>query len=189
MGSMHMRWQCEERTWLNTFTCSLFLVLYADDKVVLDTTCRQLTRMVEEVRRYLSLIGLRLSPTESQALVGPCTPPGRICVHDGCGIKRANSFVYLGILMGFSVTCVEVAMPRITRAVSAFHGYYRILSRVGRDVRSRLRLFHTVVTSNWRWMSPGIRPTRDRPADRHAKAMLEATWVEYRNTLSGHSLI
>ena len=43
--------------------------------------------------------------------------------------------------------------------MAAFHGFYRILGRVGRDIRTRLRLFHVFVTSKWRWMSPGVRPT------------------------------
>ena len=77
----------------------------------------------------------------------------------GHPLRRVDTFVYLGILMGFAVSCTDAITHRVARAVAAFHGLYRILGRVGRDVCLRLRLFHVFVTSKWRWMSPGVRPT------------------------------
>ena len=131
LGSVHMQWQRDEETWLTTYMCHLFLVLYADDIVVLAT---KLTRMIADVRRCLALIGLWLSAAKSQVLVGPCVPAGQVSMG-GQILKCAHSFVYLGILMGFTVTCTEVAIHRILRAVAAFHGYgyCRILCRASRQ--------------------------------------------------------
>ena len=158
LGAVHMQWQRDEVTWLTTYLCHLFLVLYTDDIVVLATTCQQLTRMMADVQRCLELIGLRLSVAKSQVLVGSNVPSARVFMGRQV-VKCAPSLVYIGILMGFTVACTEVAVHRITKAVAAFHGYYRILCRVGKDVQTRLRLSRTFVTSKWRWMSPGIRRT------------------------------
>ena len=158
LGTIHMQWQQDEETWLTRYMCHLLLALYADDVVVLATTCQQLTRMIAQVQRCLELISLRLFAAESQVLLGPDVPAGNVSMA-GQVVRCAHSFVYLGILMGFTINCTDVALHRITKAVAAFHGYYRILCRVSKDVQTRLRLFHTFVTSKWRWMSPGIRPT------------------------------
>ena len=118
-----MQWQRDEDTWLTTYLCHLFLVLYADDIVVLATTCQQLTRMIAQIQRCLELIGLRLSAMKSQVLVGPYVPDANVFMS-GQVVRCAHSFVYLGILMGFTTTCTDVALHRITKAVAAFHGYY-----------------------------------------------------------------
>ena len=120
--------------------------MYADDIALLATSCAQMTRMVEEVRQSLSLIGLRLSPQKSQILVGPRVVDREVKMQD-VAIRQVDAFVYLGIFMGFTVSCMDVITHRVTRAVAAFHGFYRILGRVGKDIRTRLRLFHVFVTS------------------------------------------
>ena len=61
LGTMHLQWQLEETTWVQTYMCCVFLVLYADDIAILATSCEQLTRtrMAEELRVTLALISLR----------------------------------------------------------------------------------------------------------------------------------
>ena len=68
------------------------------------------------------------------------------------------SFKFLGILIGFRVSCASVLGARLAGATNSFWGYYRILARSSAPIRQRLSLFSTFVTSKWRWMSPAVRP-------------------------------
>ena len=71
------------------------------------------------------------------------------------------SFKFLGILIGFRVSCASVLGARLVRlagATNSFWGYYRILARSSAPIKQRLSLFSTFVTSKRRWMSPAVRP-------------------------------
>ena len=89
LASVHLRWQLEEDTWLRTYMCCLFLILYAHDIAVLATSCAQMTRMIEEVRSTLSLIGLRLSPQKSQVLKNDHVPDAEVRMH-GTVVTQAH---------------------------------------------------------------------------------------------------
>ena len=80
-----------------------------------------------------------------------------VCVG-GCELRHSNTLVFLGILMGFAVTCVDVLNHRLGVAAKTFHGFYRILCRGTTPVKKRLQLLDSYITSKWRWMAPAVRP-------------------------------
>ena len=71
---------------------------------------------------------------------------------------RTETLVFLGILMGFALSCVEVLNHRLGAAARTFHGFYRILCRGTTPVKKRLQLLDSYITSKWRWMAPAVRP-------------------------------
>ena len=71
-----------------------------------------------------------------------------LAVGGACGV--CASFCFLGILMGFSMSCVDVLVHLLGRAAKTFHGFYCILCRGSAPVKERLQLLDTVVTSKWR---------------------------------------
>ena len=63
--------------------------------------------MIEEVQSTPALIGLRLSPQKSQVLKNNHVSDAEVSMH-GEVVKQVHTFVYLGILMGFTVSCADV---------------------------------------------------------------------------------
>ena len=154
---VHAEWQLHEETWLQTCVCSLLLLMYADDIVLLATSCAQMARMVAGLSAVLDAIGLKLSFAKCKFLKG-CHVADDSLLIGGSPVAFVQRFDFLGILMGFSVSCVDVLIHRLGKAAKNFHGFYRILCRGSAPVQKRLQLLDTFVTSKWRWMAPAIRP-------------------------------
>ena len=131
--------------------------MYADDIVLLATSCLQMSRIVTRLCEVLQSIGLRLSLLKCKSLKGCHVADDGLQVQ-GQAVEFVASFVFLGILMGFSMSCTDVFLHRLGRAARSFHGFYRILCRGTTPVRKRLQLLDTFITSKWRWMAPAVRP-------------------------------
>ena len=154
---VHAGWQLHEDTWLQTCVCALLVIMYADDICLLATSCAQMARMVADLSGVLNSIGLRLAYPKCKFLKG-CHVRDEVLHVGRERATFAHRFVFLGILMGFSLSCVDVLVHRLGRAAKTFHGFYRILCRGSAPVKKRLQLLDTFVTSKWRWMAPAIRP-------------------------------
>ena len=156
---VHAQWQLQEETWLHTCVCvcALLMVMYADDIVLLATSCAQMARMVAGLSEVLSAIGLRLAYAKCKFLKG-CHARDEVLTVGREPVIFVQRFVFLGILMGFSMSCVDVLVHRLGRAAKTFHGFYRILCGGTAPVTKRLQLLDKFVTSKWRWMAPAIRP-------------------------------
>ena len=132
--------------------------MYADDIVLFATSCQQTSRMVAQLAAILSAISLRLSLPKCKFLKGCHVVDDELRVHDQ-EVGFVQRFVFLGILITFSVSCKDVLLHRL--------GWARcmILSRVLQDplresasVKKRLQLLDTFITRKWRWMAPALRP-------------------------------
>ena len=126
MADTHAQWQRDEDTWLQTYVCALFVSMYADDIVLFATSCQQMGRMVAQLAAVLSAIGLRLSLPRCKFLKGCHVVDGELRVHEH-EVGFVQRFVFLGILMGFSMSCKDVLLHRLGHAARSFHGFYRIL--------------------------------------------------------------
>ena len=157
LAATHMKWQAPEETWLFAMVSALFLIAYADDMILLACSCSQMTRMIMDVNAVLTSMGLQLSLAKCKYMQSAYVEDDAVCVG-GLELKHANTLVFLGILMGFAVTCVDVLNHRLGIAAKTFHGFYRILCRGTTPVKKRLQLLDSYITSKWRWMSPAVRP-------------------------------
>ena len=138
---------------------SLHLILYADDILLLAASEEEMQFKLQGIHRHLELIGLRLATHKCQLISSPhCSAP-RILHPSSVPVQVVQSFVFLGILVGFAVTPEQILSRSLTRAMHAFWGHYGILKACRTAVSDRLMLLTAFVASRWRWMSPAIRPT------------------------------
>ena len=106
--------------------CKIFTLLYADDLVLLATSHAQATRMLQQVIAVFKAIGLQLSLRKCKYIASPCLPK-RAIYASTVPIPVVPSFKFLGILIGFGVSCESVLGARLASATNAFWGYYKIL--------------------------------------------------------------
>ena len=81
-------------------------------------------------------------------------------VHENLLVEPIDSFVFLGILVGYAVTAQMTLGRSLGRAMNSFWAFYGILKTGLSPVRERLHLLQAYVTSRWSWMSPAVRPTQ-----------------------------
>ncbi|CAE7836810.1 nmt [Symbiodinium sp. CCMP2592] len=161
LGPLVLSWESQESTWLRDSSGRpLFLILYADDLLVLATCASQLERLLDEIQATLDAIGLSLARNKCQYIQSP----------DLCGsepvcprgfekpLELVDSFTFLGILVGFSITCQMTLSARLRMATNSFFGYLSFLSRSRGSLVKRLHLLDSFVTSRWRWLSAAVRP-------------------------------
>ncbi|CAE7930361.1 pol, partial [Symbiodinium necroappetens] len=133
MSFINQEWQQREETWLQTQEGrKLFLTPFADDLVLIATSRDQAVRLLEDTVRTLGAIGLRMNWRKCKYIQTPGLPkiPMTPC---GTDIQWAQSFIFLGILMGFQLSCQAVLAARMTK------------------------IFDVFITSRWRWLSPAVR--------------------------------
>ena len=114
--------------------------------------------MLNQVIDTLSAIGLSLARDKCKFIASPDLGTSPLVVRD-IVIPQVTSFSFLGVLIGFGVSCRAVLSARLSLTQNSFWGYYKILNRPGGAIRTRLNLLNTFVTSKWRWLSPCLRPT------------------------------
>ena len=145
--------------WDDTWLQGLHLILYADDILLLATTPEEMTHKILSIQAHLRLIGLHLAMHKLQAII--CrTLHAPLHVHENLVIEPVDSFVFLGVLVGFAVTAQMTLGRSLGRAMNSFWAFYGILKAGLSPVRERLHLCQAYVTSRWRWMSPAARPTQ-----------------------------
>ena len=161
MSFINQEWQQREETWLQTQQegRKLFLTPFADDLVLIATSRDQAVRLLEDTVRTLGAIGLRMNWRKCKYIQTPGLPkiPLTPC---GTDIQWAQSFIFLGILMGFQLSCQAVLAARMTKVSNAFWAYYRILRQHAVGLSKRLQIFDVFITSRWRWLSPAVRPSK-----------------------------
>ena len=114
---------------------------------------------LQGIHKHLELIGLRLAMHKCQLISSShCSAP-RVLHPNSVPVQVVQSFIFLGILVGFAVTPEQILSRSLTRAMHAFWGHYGILKACRTAVADRLMLLTAFVTSRWRWMSPAVRPT------------------------------
>ena len=102
--------------------------------------------MLNGLQDTLEAVGLQLAPEPVR--------PTRFAEP----IQEVESFLFLGILVGFAVTCQMTIAARLRMATNSFYGYLGFLSRARGPLKKRLHLLNSFVTSNWRWLSAAARP-------------------------------
>ena len=155
------KWQRCEYTWLSNTVGNMPLhcMEYADDILIFATSIPQLNRMLEDLSRTLQAIGLHLSWEKCKYLRSPQVPSGPVSAGEGPQLEEVETFLYLGVLLGFRLTCQAVLAARLVQATNAFFGYLSFLTQCSAPLCKRLHLMSTFVTSRWRWMSAAVRPT------------------------------
>ncbi|CAE7360009.1 pol [Symbiodinium sp. CCMP2592] len=153
------RWQDSEDSWLADETgLKLFLSPFADDLVLLGTSREQTQRLLRDSEETLQAIGLHFNAKKCKYLHSPGTSDVPFRLQSGQGIEAVGSMIFLGVLLGFHLSCVSVIAARMAKVSNAFWGYFRVLRQAGVGLTQRLRVFDCFITSRWRWMSPTARP-------------------------------
>ncbi|CAE7493906.1 unnamed protein product [Symbiodinium sp. CCMP2592] len=153
-------WARTEVTWVRSSDGTpLFAIIFADDILLLATNTAQLARMLGSLQDCLQAIGLHLARAKCQLIRSPDLPPERVPPRGFPEpIKEVDSFVFLGILVGFAVTCQMTLAARLRMATNSFFGYLGFLARAKGPLTKRLHLLDSFVTSRWRWLSAAVRP-------------------------------
>ena len=162
LGELVQRWQQEESTWIymdlpDGGCLKLFNILFADDLVLLAVSFAQLQRLLVQVRDCLAAIGLQLALKKCQILAAPFVQKEEIRVGDTV-LEQVEYFRFLGVLIGFKLSCQAVLNARLALATNSFWGHFKLLRRPIGSVRKKLHLLNSYVTSKWRWMSACVRP-------------------------------
>ena len=153
-------WASTEATWIRGVTGQpLFAIIFADDILLLATSRDQLVRMLNSLQDTLGAIGLLLARHKCQYIRSPDLPkmpvqPNRFSEP----IQEVDTFVFLGVLVGFAVTCQMTVAARLRMATNSFYGYLGFLARTRGPPTKRLHLLNSFVTSKWRWLSAAARP-------------------------------
>ena len=162
IGPLIGEWTRSEATWISDNRgVPLFAIIYADDVLLLATSSGQLVRVLNGLQDTLEAIGLQLKGSAS-SFDPPICPlslynivqPTRFVEP----IQEVESFLFLGILVGFAVTCQMTIAARLRMAANSFYGYLGFLSRARGPLKKRLHLLNSFVTSKWRWLSAAARP-------------------------------
>ena len=161
LGDLIKQWQLTESTWISAevggVEVKLFNILFADDLILLATSFTQLQRMLIQVRDCLAVIGLSLSLKKCQVLAAPFVQKASIEI-DGTTLELVDHFRFLGVLIGFKLSCQAVLSARLAMATNSFWGHFKLLKRPVGSIRKKLHLLNSYVTSKWRWMSASVRP-------------------------------
>ena len=161
LAGPHAKWQKEEHTWLQTEQGDkLFLAPFADDLVLLGTTRDQTQRLLKDSENTLQAIGLRFNPKKCKFLRSPGLSDRPLLLQNSSHVECERSMIFLGILLGFHLTCLATLATRMAKVGNAFWGYLKVLRQTGVGLKQRLKVFDCFVTSRWRWLSPAVRPTR-----------------------------
>ena len=153
-------WEKHEPTWIRDCNGKpMYVIIYADDLLVLATDAMQLTRLLNQLQDSLQAIGLQLARHKCQYIRSPDLPPTPVKPHRfEKPLEEVTHFVFLGILIGFAVTCQMTLAARLRMASNSFFGYMGFLSRCRGGLTKRLHLLNSFVTSRWRWLSAAVRP-------------------------------
>ena len=161
LGDVVHNWQDTESTWIcvesGGVSVKLFNILFADDLILLATSFAQLQRMLLQIRDCLAAIGLTLSLAKCKILPAPFVQRDTI-IFDGAPLEIVDHFTFLGILVGFRLSCQAVLNARLAMTTNSFWGHFKLLKRPAGSIRKKLHLLNSYVTSKWRWMSACIRP-------------------------------
>ena len=108
----------------------MFAIIFADDILLLATSRDQLVRMLNSLQDTLGAIGLLLARHKCQYIRSPDLPkmpvqPNRFSEP----IQEVDTFVFLGVLVGFAVTCQMTVAARLRMATNSFYGYLGFLAR------------------------------------------------------------
>ena len=161
LAGAQAKWQQEEATWLQTEQWDkLFLAPFADDLVLLGTTRDQTQRLLKDSESTLQAIGLYFNSKKCKFLRSPGLSSRPLILGNGSLVECEDTMLFLGILLGFHLTCVAVLAARMAKVGNAFWGYLQILRQTGVGLKQRLKVFDCFVTSRWRWLSPAVRPTQ-----------------------------
>ena len=161
LAGAQAKWQQEESTWLQTEQGDkLFLAPFADDLVLLGTTRDQTQRLLKDSEITLQAIGLYFNSKKCKFLRSPGLSSRPLILGNGSLVECEDTMLFLGILLGFHLTCVAVLAARMAKVGNAFWGYLQILRQTGVGLKQRLKVFDCFVTSRWRWLSPAVRPTQ-----------------------------
>ena len=155
------QWARNERTWLcdSMGATPLHNIAYADDVLLFATSVEQLNRMLQGLSSTLQAIGLHLSVDKSQYIRSSLVEDKPVALGQGEPLTEVASFLFLGVLLGFRVTCQATISVRLAAATNAFFGYLTFLTACSAPLVKRLHLLSAFVTSRWRWMAAAVRPT------------------------------
>ena len=160
LSPLNDTWCQNENSWLTTQEgAKLFLAPFADDLVLLATSKEQAQRLLADCEKCLEAIGLRFNHKKCKYIQSPGFSKSPLKLKSGDVCWQAN-FIFLGVLLGFQLTCLAVLSARIAKVSNAFWGYFRILRQPTVGLSKRLRMFDCFITSRWRWISPAVRPTK-----------------------------
>ena len=124
LGSLVATWKQEfGGSWLQ----DMHAIIYADDILLLATSTHEMRIKLQGIREHLKLIGLQLAVAKCQFMCSkdlgnplPESSPGQ-------PVKQVTSFVFLGVLLGFSVSPVQKLGRAMGRAMNTFWAMYGIL--------------------------------------------------------------
>ena len=163
LSPLNLKWHESEDTWLQTPEGrKLFLTPFADDLVLIATSREQAQRLLSDCEQALGAIGLKFNWKKCKYIQTPGLPKDPLRLNHGT-VAWQQSFIFLGVLIGFQLTCLAVLSARMTQVSNAFWGFFRILRQQSVGLTQRLRMFDCFITAKWRWLSPTVRPTKTFP--------------------------
>ena len=159
------KWRERYPTWIQDEQgTSLHAILYADDVVLLASSREHMLGMLQELKSTLAAIGLHLALDKCFFICSPGLDTSPLIlpgVDSTLAIKHSEAFIYLGILVGFGVSCGTALSRRLAAATGAFWGHSGFLCRGNAPLKKRLQLFDAYVTNKWKWASAAFRPVAD----------------------------
>ena len=134
-------WITKFPTWLkDSRGVMLHAILYADDIVLLFPSRSYALMMLTEARDTLKATGLHLALEKCQFICSPGQDRSPL-VPEGfpadLPVKHAEAFLYLGILVGFNLSCATVLSRRLSGASGAFWGHSGFLCRGSAALRCK----------------------------------------------------
>ena len=123
---------------------SLHAILYADDLVLMSSPREHMLLMLQELKQVLAAIGLHLALDKCQFICSPGLDAAPLLlpdVDDTLAIKHTEAFIYLGVLIGFGLSCGTALSRRLAAATGAFRGHSGFLCRGTAPLKKRLQLW------------------------------------------------
>ncbi|CAE7710399.1 RTase [Symbiodinium sp. CCMP2592] len=138
-----------------------FLLLYADDVLLLAPSAARLQTMTQEVVNLMAALNLRVNVAKCSVLDTEEGVGHGIFLRGHCApLKTESSLLYLGVPLQFDFTPMTCFGRALSRCSNTFFAMRNLVNSRFLPAIKKIQLFDLYVTSRWLWCSGLIWPTK-----------------------------
>ena len=149
---------------LNTYL-KLFVILYADDTVLMAESAADLQKQLDSFQDYCTLWKLKVNADKSKIMIfSKGTLPRNLQFNlNGTELEIVNSFNYLGIDLARSGNFKKAKQSIANKATKAFYEVLKLGRNHGLSIKTQLELFDKMINKIEKGNGEYVKATTTRP--------------------------